>query len=56
MRSLVEILMERDRMTFDEANELIDETREMILDSPEDADEIMSDMLGLEPDYLDVMF
>ena len=50
---VVDILMSRDDMNEDEALELIAETREMMLNSdPSDADEIMADMLGLEPDYI----
>ena len=45
--------MERDDMSENDALKLIDETRELMLNSdPTDADEIMADMLGLEPDYI----
>ena len=45
--------MERDDMSENDALELIAETRELMLNSdPCDADEIMADMLGLEPDYI----
>lgn len=53
MKKVVEILMERDGMNREEAKDLVKETRDMLLSSdPWDADEIMADMLGLEPDYI----
>lgn len=58
MNKVVKILMERDGMTKKEAENLIEETREMILASSSTyADDIMLDMLGLEPDYImDIIF
>lgn len=48
-----EILMRRDGLSEQEAIDLIKETRDMILDANIfEADEIMADMLGLEPDYI----
>lgn len=53
MRSVEEILIKRDGMSRDEARDLIRETRDMILNTNIfEADEIMADMLGLEPDYI----
>lgn len=53
MRSVKEILMRRDGLSEQEAIDLIRETRDMILDANIfEADEIMADMLGLEPDYI----
>ena len=52
MNKVIEILINRDGLTESEAKELIDETREMIITGPEDADQIISEQLGLEPDYL----
>lgn len=53
MKKVVEILMERDGMNREEAKDLVKETRDLLLSSdPWDADEIMADMLGLEPDYI----
>ena len=49
---VIKILQERDNMSYDEANDLVCETRTMIIRNPEEADEIMCDQLGLEPDYL----
>ena len=52
MNKVIKILMNRDGLTESEAKELINETREMIIAEPEDADQIISEQLGLEPDYL----
>lgn len=49
---VIRILEERDGMSIEDAKILIDETREMILQEPEDAEQIMAEQLGLEPDYL----
>lgn len=58
MNKVVKILMERDGMTKKEAEDLIEETREMILrENSTYADDIIMDMLGLEPDYImDIIF
>ena len=53
MNKIVEILMERDGITEEDARALIEETRDEIMCNPENADEIIQDDLGLEPDYLD---
>lgn len=53
MNKIVEILMERDGITEEDARALIEETRDEIMWNPENADEIIQDYLGLEPDYLD---
>ncbi len=49
------ILMERDGLTADEAQQLIDDTVAELLDYTNilEADEILMDNLGLEPDYLE---
>ena len=48
------ILMERDELTSEEADELIAETREALNNGDWDA---MEDYLGLAPDYIfDVLF
>lgn len=50
---VTQILMQRDGMSRSEAEELVSETRELLLSSdPWEADEIMADQLGLEPDYI----
>ena len=53
MNKIVEILMERDGITEEDARTLIEETRDEIMCNSENADEIIQDYLGLEPDYLD---
>lgn len=52
LQKVIDILVERDELTPDEAKDLIDETREMIIRNPDEADEIMLEQLGLEPDYI----
>lgn len=53
MQNVINILMNRDGMTRDEARELVIETREMLLSADVwEADEIIADQLGLEPDYI----
>lgn len=56
--SVIDVLMERDGMSREEATRLVEETRDMLLASdPFEADDIMADMLGLEPDYImEVLF
>lgn len=57
MKKVIEILMERDGMTAEEAKELILETRDEMLEDPTNADDIMMDNLGLEPDYIfDILY
>lgn len=53
MNKIVEILMERDGISEEDARALIEETRDEIMCNPENSDEIIQDYLGLEPDYLD---
>lgn len=52
MNNIVKILMERDGITRDEAIELINETREMMIANPREAENIMLEMLELEMDYI----
>lgn len=53
MDKIIKILMERYGMSRSDAKDLVDETRELLLSSdPWEADEIMADQLGLEPDYI----
>jgi len=54
MNRVIKILMERDGMDYEDANDLVDETRELLLDleNPCEADLIMQEQLGLEPDYI----
>lgn len=53
MNKVVQILMDRDGLTENEAENLVDEARGEILFYPDEAEEIMMDMLGLEMDYID---
>ena len=55
MNRVVKILMERDGISEDEAHALVRETRDelIMLDNPFEADEIIENYLGLEPDYLE---
>ena len=53
MNKIVEILMNRDGITEEDARALIEETRDEIMCNPENVDEIIQDYLGLETDYLD---
>ena len=54
MNRVVKILMERDDMSLEEATELVQETADAILecDCAIDADDVIMDNLGLEPDYI----
>lgn len=50
MTELEKILIERDDLTLEEAKELINETRDIMLE--EGTLEPIMDILGVEPDYL----
>ena len=54
MKKIIKILMERDGISEEEARALINETRDeiMMLDNPLEADVVLMEYLGLEPDYL----
>ena len=53
MEKIIKILMDRDGLDYEEAKSIVEETREMILESDVmEADQIMAEQLGLEPDYL----
>ena len=54
MNKIVKILMERDGMSEEHAIKLVNETRDeiMMLDNPLEADDVLMEYLGLEPDYL----
>ena len=51
MTELKRILMERDELSSKEADEIISQARQMILDG-EDAEEVLYEEFGLEPDYI----
>lgn len=57
MERVIQILMERDGLTREEAKDLVDETRDLIMEAAGngdfmECDQIMADQLGLEPDYI----
>ena len=57
MSRVIEILMERDGMSRAEAESLVEDTRSELLDACygtniTDAEDIIMNNLGLEPDYL----
>ena len=57
MNRIVKILMQRDEMSKEEAEELLQETREAMMEAIDaghyiEAEDIMVDYLGLEPDYI----
>ena len=49
--TIEEILIKRDGLTPEEANEILQEARGRVLDG-EDPEEILRDEFGLEPDYV----
>ena len=58
MSKIAKVLMKRDGMTYEEANNLIDEAREALqnyLDVGDSfgAKHVCEEFFGLEPDYLD---
>lgn len=55
MRTIKEILMDRDGMSSDEADELIEDAKEDMysrLEAGEMPEDICEEWFGLEPDYL----
>ena len=53
MNPVVKILMERDRMTEQEATDLVRETKEELMNNQcYDGVDIIMENLGLEPDYI----
>lgn len=55
---VIRILMERDGMSRAEAQEVLEDVREMLADAdPWEAEDIIADELGLEMDYIfDILF
>lgn len=49
--SLKEVLMRRDGLTEEEAEEQIEEARQAVMDG-DDPEEVLADWFGLEPDYV----
>ena len=57
METLKEVLMRRDEMTSKEADEIIQEMRNMVMEDGEDPEEVLMNMVGLEPDYIfDILY
>lgn len=54
INKVVKILMDRDGMSKKEATKLVEDTRDELLEctSLTDADDIIMNNLGLEPDYI----
>ena len=50
---VIDILMKRDGIEYEDARNLVKETKDEIISNPIDANEIIKDYLGLEPDYLE---
>lgn len=61
MREIIEILMRRDGISRLEAENMVEECQDMIYKamadhaSYDDIADIIADMLGLEPDYMDCL-
>ena len=53
MNRVIDILMKRDDIEYEDARNLVKETKDEIISNPFDANEIIKDYLGLEPDYLE---
>lgn len=53
MNRVIDILMKRDGIEYEDARNLVKETKDEIISNPFDANEIIKDYLGLEPDYLE---
>lgn len=52
IEKIIEILIERDGISREEAISLIKETYDAIMDDPDLAEDYMMDYLGLEMDYI----
>lgn len=56
MNKIIDILVKRDGITREEAQEMIERVQDMIILNPMEAIEIIQDELYLEPDYLEDLF
>ena len=56
MNKIINILVKRDGITREEAQEMIERVQDMIILNPTEAIEIIQDELYLEPDYLEDLF
>lgn len=53
MNRVIDILMKRDGIEYEDARNLVKETKDEIISNPINVNEIIKDYLGLEPDYLE---
>ena len=51
--SIVRTLVERDGISEQEAEQMVREARERVLEDGEDPEEVLLEEFGLEPDYLE---
>lgn len=51
MKNLKETIMERDNLSEEEANQMIEDAKEQVF-AGEDPDEVLANDFGLEPDYV----
>jgi len=51
MKNLKETIMERDNLSSEEADSMIEDAKEQVL-AGEDPDEVLANDFGLEPDYV----
>ena len=52
METLLKVLMRRDGLSKDEAEEWIEEARCLVFDEGMDPEEVLASEFGLEPDYV----
>ena len=52
MEKIVDILMKRDGLTKKEAIELMEETKQEMMNNMDEAEDIFMEYLGLEMDYI----
>lgn len=53
--TITQILMRRDNLSVDEANDLLEEAREQVRQGA-NPEEVCEEMFGLEPDYIWELF
>lgn len=53
MNRVIDILMKRDGIEYEDARNLVKETKDEIISNPIDANKIIKDYIGLDPDYLE---
>lgn len=57
MTELKRVLMKRDGLSSKDADTIIQEARELVLEYGEDPEDVLLEELGLEPDYIfDLLF